>query len=118
MRGAATLGGWREEWETTGFVFDLSADGANRHRARLRVGQSRETRVTIQYEIVGHEIIPALPYDSAHGQPHRDTLDRRGRVVHKQWLPGKDFAEVVTEAIDDIKANWAIHRVRFEREDG
>lgn len=111
------MGGWREAWETTGFDFDLSPDGANRLRARIRAERGEVTRFTVQYEVVAEgATYAAVRYDSAHGRPHRDILDRRGRVIEKTWIVGKTYKQIVTEAIADVKANWPTYRARFEQE--
>lgn len=44
-------------------------------------------------------------YDSAHGRPHRDILDRQGREVSKEWLPGT-FNDVLTAGILDLRLDW------------
>ena len=109
------MGGWRDEWETTGHEAPVGTKGDG-YRVRLRVERGRVVRFTVQFEVwlEGHAY-PAIRYDSAHGRPHRDTLDWAGRVVKKDWLPDKPYAEIVKEAILDIKASWQVYREEFER---
>ena len=107
--------GGREEWETTGFVFSLSNEG-DVLRARIRVAAGKVIRFTVQYETeVDGEPSPVVRYDSAHGMAHRDLLDDRGRVVEKRWFPGKEYGQVVTNAIADIKANWQTYLAGYPR---
>jgi len=80
-------------------------------------GTAPVTRFTVQYEIVEDDVYPAVRYDSAHGQPHRDIMDRRGRVIDKKWIAGKTYNDIVNEAIADLKANWSTYRALFEQED-
>lgn len=104
-----------EEWATTAYRARLSAD-RDYLRVRLQIERGRVVRFTVQYEaVVGDQTYPVVRYDSAHGAAHRDTLDRAGRVVAKDWISGTSYADVVTEAIADIKSNWQTYRDRFER---
>ncbi len=57
--------------------------------------------------------MPATRYDSAHGRPHRDVLDRRGNLVEKRWLDGRTLGEVLTEGANDLRTNWPRYRARF-----
>jgi hypothetical protein len=45
-------------------------------------------------------------YDTAHGVPHRDLLDRRGRVIRKDWLTGLTFEQALTQAKTDLVQNY------------
>ena len=46
-------------------------------------------------------------FDSAHGRPHRDTLDWFGNTVRKRWSPvGATNNLALTDAIGDIELNW------------
>jgi hypothetical protein len=55
---------------------------------------------------VGDRIYPVMRYDTAHGDPHRDTLDWDGRVVEKLWMPEKSYADALSDAIREVKATW------------
>jgi hypothetical protein len=73
------------------------------------------TRFTIQYEtVVGEERFPVVRYDNAHGFPHRDLLDRRGRIIAKHPLAG---APTPKEALHigerDILEKWQRYRQQF-----
>ncbi len=71
-------------------------------------------RGTCQYEMTtdGHSI-PIVRYDTAHGQPHQDILDRQGNVKHKRWLVGKTPSEALVEAVTDLVGNWQEYRRAF-----
>jgi hypothetical protein len=45
-------------------------------------------------------------YDTAHGMPHRDTLDRTGTLVRKDWLPDLSFEDALSFAVEDLKAHY------------
>jgi hypothetical protein len=58
----------------------------------VRVGfdtdQGQGVDFTVQLECwIEDRWRPAVRYDTAHGQAHRDTLDWEGRVIDKLWLP-------------------------------
>lgn len=44
-------------------------------------------------------------YDTAHGCPHLDIVDREGRLLEKKWLLGMSFDEGLRFAIVDFKSN-------------
>ena len=44
-------------------------------------------------------------YDTAHGMPHRDILDRQDRVVRKDWLPEMTFDQALAHAKEDLCQN-------------
>ncbi|MBC8496379.1 MAG: hypothetical protein ISS57_17235 [Anaerolineales bacterium] len=71
---------------------------------------------SIQYEALiegrWHAIIR---YDTAHGQPHRDTLHADGSVT-KDWFTLYRMAEVLTIGQRDIMENWPFYRERYENE--
>lgn len=107
--------GGQPDWATTAFRRGLRNE-SDFIRVYMRAERGRVVRFTVQYEaIVGKETYPVVRYDSAHGAAHRDTLDCAGRVVAKDWIRDKTFAEVVTDAISDIDANWPTYRNTFLR---
>ena len=40
-----------------------------------------------------------------YGVPHRDVLDKNGRILRKDWLVGMTFEEALTHAKDDLLHN-------------
>ncbi len=77
-------------------------------RMRFDFDDTGVSSFTAQYEMTmdGHTV-PIVRYDTAHGQPHRDLLDRSGNTR----LDGKEFlqmsnAQALSYAQEDIKANW------------
>ena len=110
------MGGWRDEWETEGYRIPLSEEETDFLRVRMRIERGMLTRFTVQYEaVVGARTYAVIRYDNAHGTPHRDTLDWNGSVIHKVWLPGKPYHQVLKEGTDDIKTDWPAYREAFER---
>jgi hypothetical protein len=109
------MDGWREEWETTGYVDDVATEG-DRYRVRIRTERGDVVRYTVQYEVLFEgRFYPVIRYDSAHGRPHLDILGWEGESVDKQWLADEPLAEAATAAIIDVKTNWWLHRERFMR---
>ncbi len=56
-----------------------------------------------------------IRYDSAHGCPHKDTLDTEGHVIsdRKVWYYYLSNSVAFTTAIDDIEQNYEFYRERF-----
>ncbi len=103
------------DWATTAYRRSLH-DETDFVRVRIRIDRGRVVQFTVQYEaVVEEETFPIVRYDSAHGTPHRDTLDRSSRVVAKDWLVEMSLAAALTGAIADIKANWTAYREEILR---
>ena len=69
----------------------------------------------IQYEAMIEEKWHAIVrYDSAHGNPHKDTLHPDGSET-KEWFTFYSNAEVLTIGQRDIMENWPTYRARYER---
>lgn len=90
-------------------------DDALRYRFTTEGGQVRT--FTVQYEAwIDDEFRPAIRYDTAHGQPHRDELDWSGETIEKEWLPAEmSLNEAMTYAERDILDNWPKYREAFVR---
>jgi hypothetical protein len=54
----------------------------------------------------GGELYGIVRYDTAHGMPHRDLLDRQGRIVRKDWLLEMTFDQALTYAKEDLCQNY------------
>jgi hypothetical protein len=54
-------------------------------------------------------------YDTAHGRPHFDRMNSRGRLVEKKWLLGMSFSEALCYAIKDMKSNHEIYINQYEK---
>ena len=54
----------------------------------------------------GERHVNLVPYDTAHGQPHRDLLGKRAGLLRKDWLEGVSLQISLKYAIDDLKANY------------
>ena len=62
---------------------------------------------------VEHEkLINIVRYDTAHGMPHRDVLDRNGRVLRKDWLLDMTFDQALTYAKKELLENYETY-VRY-----
>lgn len=62
------------------------------------------------YEGEWHEIVR---YDSGHACPHKDILDKEGRVIRKVWYDFLDNGQALTMAITDIKDNYGFYNERY-----
>jgi hypothetical protein len=68
---------------------------------------------TVQYETtVDGEPVPVARYDSQHGMPHRDKLNRSGEVIEKVWLPMTN-ADALDLGIADFRTNWQRYKTAF-----
>ena len=107
--------GGQPDWETTAYEARVG-DAPHIIRVRLRHERGQVVRFTVQYEAdIEGEAYPVIRHDNAHGIVHRDTLDAQGRVLAKDWFEDKTNAQVLTEAIAGIKANWEAYRAAFVR---
>lgn len=102
------------------FLAPLDDKGLECIRCRFTTERGQVTIFTIQYETtVGEQTMPVVRYDNAHGFPHRDLLDRRGRIIAKSPLAG---APTPKEALHigerDIVENWQRYRQRFFGDQG
>lgn len=57
---------------------------------------------------------PVRRYDTAHGRPHVDVMDIRGRLREKLWLELPNN-EALTLALSEINSNWEQFLAEFER---
>lgn len=90
----------------------LDDDGCRiRYRINPEGGHVAAFAVQLEVQIDGRWL-PVVRYDTAHGQPHRDTLDHTGAQIGKDWLP-YDFSRALKEATDDLRANWQHYRDEF-----
>ena len=84
-------------------------------RMRFTTVGGRVVTYTVQYETtVGGKRAPVVRFDNAHGFPHRDRLDRLGRVIEKRIIPGNPApGEALTQGQLDIRTNWRRYRAAF-----
>ena len=85
-------------------------------RVRLEIEPPRRVvDFTTPHEaIIDGEIYPVVRYDCAHGRPHRDLLDARGRNLDKLWFSWSlSYAEIVQRAFADLRENWQRYRRDF-----
>ena len=55
-------------------------------------------------------------FDTAHGLPHRDTVNSKGMLLRKDWLIGMSFSDALDYAISNIKENYETYIQEFHRE--
>lgn len=54
-------------------------------------------------------------FDSAHGCPHKDTLNPNGEVVRKVWLDLLSNKQALDLGIKDLKDNYSLYVERFNK---
>lgn len=84
-------------------------------RVRFTTERGRVTAFTVQYEtVIGGQTFAVARYDTAHGYPHLDVLDRRGRVIAKIRLPDQpSLGAALTYAEHDMQYSWRRYREAF-----
>lgn len=86
-------------------------------RVRINVERGRVNRFVLQYEtVIGDTHYRVVRYDCAHGFPHRDILDHRGRLIDKQPLVEQvNLDKALKEAMAEIRNDWWHYRGAFLR---
>jgi len=93
---------------------DPLADHGEYLRVRISTAAGNVVAFTVQYEtVIGAQRMPVVRYDSQHGAPHRDILNRAGALVDKRWIH-RPLKEALQFAIGDIRKNWERYKVLFE----
>ena len=97
------------------FELPLDATLEEWTRTRFTTVGGRVVTYTVQYETtIGGVRVAVVRFDNAHGFPHRDRLDRNGRVVEKLVIAGSpEPGEALTQAQKDIRINWRRYRAAF-----
>jgi len=73
----------------------------------FEVGQGRVVGFVVRLMLVTAKgVINIARYDTAHGIPHRDVSNRKGRIISKDWLFDLDLNTAMTCAIGDFKENY------------
>lgn len=69
----------------------------------------------VQYEtLIEGEPVPVVRFDTAHGFPHLDILDRRGRLMAKTRLENQPtLGAALTYAQWEIQNSWPRYRDAF-----
>ncbi len=55
-------------------------------------------------------------YDTSHGYAHREKLWEKGNGEEK--IRGKEYSDILNQAIDDIKENWRRYIQYYKRAKG
>jgi hypothetical protein len=100
------------------FRDELDEAGREWVRVRIWLERGQVVRFTVQYETTGPNLaddpLPVVRYDTAHGLPHRDRLDRRGREIGKDFLSSAlELWEALNYAERDVRQNWPRYRQEF-----
>jgi hypothetical protein len=84
-------------------------------RAQItRDNHGRIVAFFVQYETrIGDDYLPVTRYDTAHGVPHQDVLDRNGNVIAKHWLYHLGVAAALDYANDDLRRFWTVYKQSF-----
>ena len=100
----------------TSFIIYLDEAQENRYRHWHVWDGGKIVEFLVQYEaFIAGQWHPVIRYDTAHGQPHRDTLHPDGTQI-KEMYPHYSNAEVVTIGQRDIIDNWPAYRVDYLKE--
>ena len=88
-------------------------------RRKLQLGERGERYTALRDVIAQKAAAPfrflhVVRYDTAHGVPHRDLLDKRGRVLRKNWLVGMTFEQALIHAKEDLLKNYERYIKNFE----
>jgi len=97
--------------------FDVVLDNAELEwmRMRLTTVRGRVVTYTVQYETtLDGQRVPVVRFDNAHGFPHRDLLNRSGRIIEKRPIPGNLSPEAaLAQGEIEIRRNWPRYRAAF-----
>ena len=97
---------------TKDYIYYLTPD--DRKRFHLEMDRGRVIGFVVQYEtLVGERWRPVIRYDTAHGYPHIDILNQRGRVVEKVELTHMDYKDALNFADYDVSSNWEAYKQKF-----
>jgi hypothetical protein len=105
----------RTQGSTRTWLIRVAADEAQIRCSFQRV-KKRVVRFAVQLETLFEgNWMPVVRYDNAHGFCHRDVLHTDGTQDKTGVFVG-DVNETFTFAIEDLRANWQVHRDRYLRE--
>ncbi len=63
----------------------------------------------------GVRVLSVARYDTAHGCPHLDLVDGKGRLLEKRWLLGMSLEEALQSAITDFRENYENYIEKFKK---
>jgi hypothetical protein len=88
-------------------------------RVQITTESGQVTTFMVQYETtVCVDTAPVVLFDTAHGFPHLDVLDRRGRVTEKVRLVDQPtLGAALTYALSEIDRTWRLRRDAFFEEE-
>jgi hypothetical protein len=100
---------------TRSFRRRLDDNGLEWLRVRFTTEAGQVTAFMVRYEtLIDGNPVPVVRFDTAHGFPHRDVLDRRGRLVAKTPLEDQPtLGAALTHAQHEIQDSWPRYREAF-----
>jgi hypothetical protein len=101
------------------YVDALDAEAGEWLRVRISVVAGQVRHFTVQYETtLAGTRIPVVRYDTAHGVPHRDLLNRHGEEVAKDFMMDyRNLADALVRAERDVRQNWPRYLDAFLKEE-
>lgn len=85
------------------FIKAIGVEGNKQLRFFICYEKGKVTEFAVQLEVLEHgKWMPVVRYDTSHGAPHRDTLDRRGNLLEKKFLKLGTLNEVLEYAEQDL----------------
>jgi hypothetical protein len=101
---------------TTAYRFELDRAAMNFCDVRVLAERSEVMDFTVLYlTSIDEVLLPVMRYDTAHGDPHRDTLDWDGHDVEKHWIPALPRGIALDAAIREVNSNWEAMLADFLR---
>lgn len=99
------------EWE------DTFSEIGDRLHVRFVTKRGEVVDYVVRYEtVIDGQRVQVVRCDGSHRRGRCDVLDRRGNTVRKVWSRhGHSLGLAMTEAIDDLTANWRRYRAAFLR---
>ena len=97
------------------FTKDISPDGNDRLRIKIRLEKGSVSFVVVQYESkIMDKWYPIVRYDCSHGFFHRDVLTAKGEQS-KQVISIENLKDALTYAEQDIKDRWEWYKEKFKK---
>lgn len=97
----------------------LDETGMEWLRVRFMTEGGQVTAFTAQYEtMLNNQPAPVVRFDTAHGFPHLDVLNRRGTVIDKVPLLNQPtLGMALTYALKELEKTWPSYREAFLKDE-
>ena len=93
------------------YLIRLGEDDRYRHKHIREKGKIVYFSIQLETKL-GNKWQPIVRYDTSHGFAHRDLMTKAGNII-KTPIFIHDFADALTFAESDLKANWDVYKKRF-----